>query len=352
METTLRTIFIFIATTICLQIVGCGHTANVNKNAPIPSLIGGKIIRYNPALEAIIPSNTPIELLSQGHGWTEGPVWVTNKNHLLFSQPRENQLYVWSPELGVDLFLDPSGLPDPNPELFRAPGINGSFISPDGTLISADQGHRAIVAINTNSGERVILATHYDGKRLNGPNDLVVSRSGAVYFTDPGSALVGGKNSPLRELSYNGVYRLDTNGTVSLISNSIESPNGIALSPDEHTLYVANAQARNAVWMALDLNDNGDKIGDPRVFYSLQEQKNAGLPGLPDGLAVDNKGNIFATGPGGVYVINPSGKLLGFIDKNDKTSNCAFGGTDGRTLFITSNGVLSQVRTTTTGLNF
>jgi gluconolactonase len=178
----------------------------------------------------------------------------------------------------------------------------------------------------------------------------VLASTGAIYFTDPPYGLHGLNQSPLKELPFNGVYRIDPNGAVTLIESAITFPNGILLSPDERTLYVANSDPDRPVWYALELDGSGGAVGK-RIFADASADAAAGLPGLPDGMAIDAAGNLFATGPGGVHVFNPGGRRIGRIETGTMIANCAFG-EDGRTLFLASHGMLARIRTCTTGLGF
>src|SRR5690606_18095256 len=191
------------------------------------------------------------------------------------------------------------------------------------------------------------LADRYEGKRLNSPNDAVFRSNGDLYFTDPPYGLRGLNDSPLKELPYNGVYRLSADGELTLLTDELSFPNGIAFSPDEKTLYVANSDPNRAIWMAYDVNDDGT-ISNGRVFFDATPWVKAGRRGAPDGMKVDRSGNLFATGPGGLVVLSPDGTHLGTIVTGQATSNCAFGD-DGSTLYITADNLLLRVRLNTRG---
>ncbi len=310
----------------------------------------GRIHTEASALDRLVPADAPIEKLAQGFTWSEGPVWVEEGRYLLFSDVPANKMYRWSETDGVSVFLDPSGYDGPATAAFREPGSNGLIRGPKGTILMADHGNRAVARLDLATKRKTFLATEYRGKRFNSPNDLVLASNGAIFFTDPPYGLTGLNRSPLKEIPFNGIYRLDPNGTVSLIDDSMTFPNGIILSPDERTLYVANSDPERPIWMAYSLEADG-RVTSKRVFADVAVDVRAGMPGLPDGMAIDREGNLFATGPGGVHVFAPDGRRLGRIDTGTAVANCAFG-EDGRTLFLASNNMLARVRTRTIGLGY
>ncbi len=195
-------------------------------------------------------------------------------------------------------------------------------------------------------GTTTTLASHYEGKRFNSPNDLVYHSNGDLYFTDPPYGLPEGLEGPHAELSFCGVYRLSPDGTVTLLTKEMTRPNGIGLSPDEKTLYVAQSDPKAALWRAFPLRDDGT-LGEGKIFFDatrwVPERR-----GLPDGMTIDQRGNLWATGPGGVLVFSPSGTLLGILHTGEATANCTFG-EDGQTLFITADMYLCRVRTSVKG---
>ena len=317
--------------------------------APLSSAIGA-IRRERPELDELIAPGARIEQLAEGFVWSEGPVWISEDGgYLLLSDVPANRMHRWSEAAGVSVFLDPSGHPGPDTTGFREPGSNGLIRGPAGTILMADHGNRAIARLDLGTRRKAFLATRYQGRRFNSPNDLVRSADGAIYFTDPPYGLDGLDDSPLKELPFNGVYRLDPDGEVTLLHGDMSFPNGILLSPDESILYVANSDPERAVIMAYAL-ENG-RIADARVFADLTSLVAPEMPGLPDGMAIDASGNLFATGPGGIHVFAPDGLPLGRIATGTAIANCAFG-EDGRTLFIASHHILARVRTRTTGFGF
>jgi gluconolactonase len=310
----------------------------------------GRLRSESPSFDALIAPGTGIEKLAEGFTWAEGPVWIAEGNYLLFSDVPANKMYRWSEADDVSVFLDPSGYDGPDPSAFREPGSNGLIPGPGNSILMADHGNRAVARLDLATKRKTFLATRFGGKNFNSPNDLVLASSGAIYFTDPPYGLEGLNQSPLKELPHNGVYRIDPEGAVTLIDDSISFPNGILLSPDERTLYVANSDPEQPVWYAFELDAAGSATGR-RIFADCNAELAAGLPGLPDGLAVDQAGNLFATGAGGIHVFAPDGARLGRIETGTAVANCAFG-EDGSTLFLASHDMLARLRTRTRGLGF
>jgi gluconolactonase len=310
----------------------------------------GHIEAPAPGLAALIAPDAAIEKLADGLQWSEGPVWIEDGGYLLLSDVPANRMYRWSERDGLTIFLDPSGHDGPDTAGFREPGSNGLIRGPGNTILMADHGNRAVASLDLATRRKTFLATRFEGKRFNSPNDLVRARDGTIYFTDPPYGLEGLDASPLKELAWNGIYRLRPDGRVDLLERGLSFPNGIILSPDERTLYVANSDPKRAVIMAYVLGADG-RLGEGRVFADMTDLAASGLPGLPDGMAIDRDGNLFATGPGGVHVFTPSGARLGRIDTGTAVANCAFG-EDGRTLFLASNKYLGRIRLRTIGLGY
>ena len=305
------------------------------------------VIRLDPALDRLIGPDAQPETLAAGFTWSEGPVWIADGGYLLFSDVPENRIHRWSRADGVSVFMDPSGYDGPDASGFREPGSNGLIAGPQGSILMADHGNRAIARVDLASRTKTLLAGRYEGARFNSPNDLIQASNGAIFFTDPPYGLKDMDQSPLKEMAQNGVYRLDPNGDVTLLVDDLTFPNGVALSPDQRTLYVAVSDPARPVLMAYDLDAEG-LARDGRVFKDFASLTGPSMPGLPDGLAVDVEGHLFATGPGGVHVLAPDGRALGRIDTGGAAANCAFG-EDGRTLFITAGDRLLRLRTLTRG---
>ncbi len=289
------------------------------------------IERLDPALDELIAPGAEIRNLGEGYVWTEGPVWEENEGRLLFSDIPNNVIHSWHPETGMSEFMKPSGYTGVA-GYGREPGANGLTFDAEGRLILAEHGDRRI-AILTKNGGKMTLADRYEGRRLNSPNDVVVHSSGAVYFTDPIYGLPERENDPLRELDFCGVFRIGTDGGVTLLSKEIERPNGIAFSHDEKLLYVANSHGPRPYIFSFPVNEDGT-AGEISTFFDTMGLEGRGAP---DGLKVDDKGNLWATGPGGLLIISPEGKLLGRVLTHRATANVAFGGPDGKTVFLTAH---------------
>ncbi len=298
--------------------------------------------RLDPALDAIIAADARIEILGTGYRWAEGPVWNARDNSLLFSDAPANIAYRWTAKTGVRPFLSPSGLAGPVPPGLREVGSNGLAIDAQGRLVIADSGNRTLSRLDLKTRKRTVLADRFEGKRFNSPNDLVVARSGAIYFTDPTYGLTEGDSSPLRELTFCGLYRRDPDGSIVALARSHRRPNGVALSPDQRTLYLALSDEAQPEVLAYALDARGMPTG-VRRFRDMRPQLAAGRPGLPDGIKTDARGHVFATGPGGVHICSVEGRLLGIVGTGKAVANCCIG-EGGRTLFLTSSDMIARVR--------
>lgn len=305
----------------------------------------GKIVRNDPGLDQLIPADAKIEVLASGFDWSEGPVWIRDGNgYLLFSDVPRNTVYKWTEDGGISVFLKPSGYTGAG-EYGREPGSNGLTVDRQGFLISCEHGDRRISRLMWGGG-KVTVADNFQGKRFNSPNDVVVKMDGNIYFTDPPYGLPKQEEDKSRELPYFGVYLVDKKGKVTLLTKELTRPNGLAFSPDEKTLYVAQSDPKKAIWMAYPVKSDGT-LGTGKVFFDATGWTKE-MSGLPDGLKIDRKGNLFATGPGGVSIFSPAGKHLGRIDTGQATANCAWGD-DGSTLYITADSYLCRIRTSTKG---
>jgi gluconolactonase len=307
----------------------------------------GTVIRNDPRLDRLIPPDARIEVLASGFEWAEGPVWVKDGGYLLFSDIPRNSVMKWKEGEGISVFLKPSGYTGVT-DYGREPGSNGLLIDAQGRLVSCEHGDRRVSVMTWDGGKRT-LADNYMGKRLNSPNDVVLGPNGDLYFTDPPYGLPKQADDPRRELDFFGVYRIAADGKVTLLTDEMTRPNGLAFSPDAKTLYVAQSDPERAVWMAFPLRADGT-IDKGRVFYDSTPLVGK-LPGLPDGMKVDRDGNVFATGPGGVHVFAPDGAPLGRIDIGVPTANCGWGD-DGSVLYITANMYLCRIRTSTKGFGW
>lgn len=303
----------------------------------------GSIEQLDEELAEVLEVDAQPEILGEGYDWSEGPVWVEEHEIVLFSDIPPNRIYRWKAGEGVSLYLEPSGYTGEE-ERGGEKGSNGLIISQDGDLLLAQHGDRRIARMDAPltepAPEFVTLADSYDGKRLNSPNDLVQHSNGDIYFTDPPYGLEENVDDPAKELDFQGVYRVTPSGEITLLTDELSRPNGIAFSPDEKTLYVANSDPDNPVWMAYTVQEDGS-ITDGHVFADAGDFVGK-EPGLPDGMKVDEDGYIYATGPGGVWIFAPDGRTLGKIKTGQATSNCAIGN-GGSMLYMTADMYLLRV---------
>jgi gluconolactonase len=310
----------------------------------------GEVHRYDAALDEVLGADAKLQVLASGFDWTEGPCWVPGSGnepgYLLFSDIPPNRINKWVEGRGVTLFMQPSGYTGVA-DYGGEPGSNGLLLDPEGRLVCCEHGDRRLSVLTKNGGKRTLVDS-YQGKRLNSPNDATFKSNGDLYFTDPPYGLPKQADDPMRELDFCGVYRLAKDGKLTLLTEEMTRPNGIAFSPDEKTLYVAQSDPAAPIWKAFAVKDDGT-LGPSKVLYDASKEFAEKLPGLPDGLAVAKTGHLFATGPGGVFVFAPSGKLLGRISTGERTSNCKFGGPDGTTLYITADMWLCRVPTKVKG---
>ena len=303
----------------------------------------GRIERFAPAFDQLVAADATIEKLADGFTWSEGPVWY--RGEVVFSDVPENVAYRWKEGMSrAEVFLKPSGLLTPQPG-FREPGGNGMTLDREGRLLICQHGERRVARYA--DGTFTVLADRWEGKRFNSPNDLVVKRTGEVYFTDPSYGLEGINQSPLKEIPFNGVYRIGTDGKVTLLTQALTFPNGLAFSPDEKVLYVGVSDAKATRLVAYDVQPDGT-LARERTFFDAQPLLKDGNKGLVDGLKVDRAGNVWSSGPGGILVISPAGKLLGRLNTGQATANCNWGD-DGGTLYITADMFLVRVKTKTKG---
>jgi gluconolactonase len=305
----------------------------------------GYVERKDPRLDRLVPPDAQVERLVNGITWSEGPVWVSDGGYLLFSEIPRNTIHRWKQGEGLRSFMNPSGYTGTEKRGGET-GTNGLTLDPDGRLVMCEHGDRRVTRLEKD-GKKTVLADRFEGKRFNSPNDLVFDAKGNLYFTDPPYGLEKNMDDPKKELPFQGVYRVSREGKLTLLTKDLSRPNGIALSPDEKTLYVAISDPEKPVVMAFDLQDDG-MIKNGRVFFDAKPLVE-GRKGMPDGMKVDREGNLFLGGPGGILVLTPDGKHLGTIVSDDPpTANCAWGD-DGSTLYITSNTSIVRIKTATKG---
>jgi len=308
----------------------------------------GRVVRLDARFDQLVPQGARLEKVVEGLQWVEGPVWNSPEGFLLFSDVPANTICKWQPGRGIHPFLTSSGYSGTAPFTGKEPGSNGLLFDSAHRLVLCQHGDRRVVRLEED-GRITILADRYKGNRFNSPNDAVFRSNGDLYFTDPPFGLPQTFDDPTRELPFSGVYRLTPDGKVTLLIKDLYAPNGIGFSPSEDILYVSNADKKHPVWMAYPVQPDGN-VGKGRVFFDAAEWTKS-KPGLPDGIKVDQNGNIFAAGPGGIYVFGPDGRHLGSIETGVATGNCAWGD-DGSVLYIAAGTAIYQIELTTRGMGF
>ncbi|MCY4560718.1 MAG: SMP-30/gluconolactonase/LRE family protein [Flavobacteriaceae bacterium] len=303
----------------------------------------GSVQRLSDQINTLISPDATIQELASGFSWSEGPLWVHKLNGLIFSDVPTNKAYLWTESNGLEVFLDPSGHTDFAPSN-RTAGSNGLALDIDGNLILCQHGDRRIAKLTSWDFQepqyQTIIGT-IDGKRFNSPNDLVIDSKGQIYFTDPPYGLKRQDEDELKEIEENGVYLWNRDKDVLLLDSSLTRPNGIGLGIDEKILYVANSDRDYPVILAFDISDG--LLSNKRVFFDGTElSKLPQNPGNFDGLKVHSSGTVFATGPGGVLVIDPEGKHLGTIRTGKPVANCGFGPNE-KYLYLTSDDILARI---------
>ncbi|MBI4501388.1 MAG: SMP-30/gluconolactonase/LRE family protein [Gemmatimonadetes bacterium] len=302
---------------------------------------GGAIERLDPALDSIVPAGARVEQLAGGFNFTEGPVWVPG-GYLLFTDNNVAVLHKWSPKDSVTTFLQGADLDRAG--IGGSPGADGLTLDRSGRLYVADDSHRRIARLSGN-GRLETVVDSYQGKRLNSPNDMVFKSDGSLYFTDPAYGLDSGYADSHRELDFAGVYRWK-DGRLDLLTKELSHPNGIAFSPEERFLYVANSDEARKIWMRYPVLPDGS-LGAGTVFFDASQAEGKGLP---DGMKVDRRGNVYGTGPGGIWIISPAGEARGRIHVPETPANCAWGDANGKTLYITAVKGLYRIRLNVAGV--
>ncbi len=301
-------------------------------------------MRLDPALDDIVDPNAKIEKIAGGFQFTEGPLWVRDGGYLLFSDPNANTIYRWTPDGQVSVFRAKSGYTGVDIGEYGQPGSNGLTLDLDGRLTIDEHGNRRVTRLEKN-GVLTVLADRYEGKRLNSLNDLVYRSDGALYFTDPPFGLPKFYDDPRKELPFSGIFLLK-DGHLKLLSTDLLGPNGLAFSPDEKYLYVDNWDLKKKVIMRYEVSPDGS-LSNGTVFVDASPQ-----PGEQawDGLKVDQRGNVYGAGPGGVWIISPAGKHLGTIKAPEQPANMAWGDDDGRTLYLAARTSVYRVRLNVPGI--
>jgi gluconolactonase len=304
--------------------------------AVTPREVNVEVIRKDPAVNAVVPANPKVFKLAEGFKFTEGPAW-SPKGFLLFSDPNANTIYKYTPDGVLSVFLEKSGYEGADIAEYGQPGSNGLTFDEQGRLIADQHGNRRVIRFETDGGQTV-LADRYDGKRLNSPNDVAYRSDGAIFFTDPPFGLPKFFDDPRKETPYSGIYMV-FDGKVSLLSTDLTGPNGLALSPDEKYLYVGNWDEKKKIVMRYETAADGT-LSNGQVFFDM-----TGAPGEDaiDGVKTDRAGNVYVSGPGGIWILSSQGKHLGTIITPKHAHNFAWGDDDGKTLYITAQSALYKM---------
>ena len=305
-------------------------------------IVDAEFVVNDERIHDFIEKGSKVEVLAGDFGWAEGPVWAPGLDALLFSDVAADKIYRWDTSNGLSVFLSPSGHPpDDLPRSWR--GSNGLAIDAEGRLVLAQQGHRTLARMRAPLDDPApdfeSLATQFDGNSINSPNDLVVHRSGDIYFTDPPYGLSGFENSPDIELDFFGVFRLSPAGELSVVADDLQKPNGIALSPDQSTLYVSNSEAGSERIIAIQLDENGGRSQSSILFDASNLDENGA--GSTDGMTVHPSGCLFVSIPGGLAVLSPAGELLGKISLGQVTNMAV--DTSSSYLYITTPNQLLRI---------
>ncbi|GLR17060.1 SMP-30/gluconolactonase/LRE family protein [Portibacter lacus] len=305
----------------------------------------GEIIRLDPEMDNVIHPGTNIEVLGKGFVWSEGPLWIDEGQYLIFSDVPQNAIFKWKEGEGISAYLKPAGYTGEK-ERGGEPGSNGLALDQNGKLILCQHGDRRIAMMNADLDSPepnfTSLVDLYKGEKFNSPNDLAIKSNGEIYFTDPPYGLVGNMKDPLKEIPFQGVYKVDGKGELTLLSKALSRPNGIAFSVDEKSIYVTNSDFSSAHITKFNLDTDGS-FKDRKVFFNTSHLLNKGLKGVPDGIKVRSDDYVFTTGPGGVLVLTPEGKHLGTIVTGESTSNCAFDAQENY-LYMTSDAYLLRIK--------
>lgn len=325
--------------------VACNNASTEKKDITVSKIVGS-IERLDPALDSIISTDVKIEIIADGFEWSEGPLWIEKHNMLLFSDVPMNTIYKWTEAKGKEVYLKPSGYTGAEPSVCKEPGSNGLTLDKNGNLVLCQHGDRQMgkmdAPLDKPEAKYISLANNYKGKKFNSPNDAVFNSAGELFFTDPPYGLqTQDDTDPKKEISFNGVYKVKANGEVILLVDSITRPNGIAFLPGEKKLIVACSDPDKPNWYIFDVQ--GDSLVNGKIFYSAVNEHSKKVNGLPDGFKVDKNGNVFATGPGGVYIFNSEGKKLGMIKFEESTSNCELS-PDEKTLYVTNDMYVVRVK--------
>jgi gluconolactonase len=307
--------------------------------AVTPHEVNVRVERADPAIDAIVPANAKLWKLAEGFRFTEGPVWVRDGGYLLFSDPNSNRIYSYSDETGLAVFRDKSGYDAADIGEYGQPGSNGLTLDRQGRLTINEHGRHRVSRVERD-GAVTVLADAFEGKRLNSPNDLVYRSDGSVYFTDPPFGLPKFQDDPRKQLPFSGVFRRAPSGKLTLLTSDFNGPNGIAFSPDEKVLYVGNWDPAAKIVKRYSVRPDGT-LDAGSVFVDLTQR----IPGdeALDGIKVDLLGHVYLSAPGGVWIFDSAGKHLGTIVAPTPVHNFAWGGADGKTLYLCARSNLYRI---------
>ena len=334
---------LFTAILIATAAMSCNNNSVVKK--PVYKT-AGNIEKTDALLDAVISSSAKAEIIAEGFEWSEGPIWIEKQKMLLFSDVPTNTIYKWTEEKGKEIYLTPSGYTD-TVNRGGEMGSNGLTTDNEGNLVLCQHGNRQMgrmdAPLDKPAAVFTSIAATYNGKKFSSPNDAVYNSNGELFFTDPPYGLeTHGDDDPKKEISFNGVYKVKKDGKVVLLLDSITRPNGLAFFPGEKKLIIANSDPAKPYWYLYDVGEN-DSLQNGKIFFDASAAMGKGVHGLPDGLKIDTKGNVFATGPGGVWIFNSEAKLLGKIKLDGPASNCALSPNE-KTLYITNDMKLLRVK--------
>jgi gluconolactonase len=358
----LQLLLLGVAVASCLQVLatwsGSRRYVEVHAAAQENAKIAPRIERLDPALDSLIARQTEASEIATDFKWTEGPLWLPD-GRLIFADIPSNSIRIWTPNAGISVFMSPSGYKGSAPYGGPEPGSNGMTMDANGRLTVAGHAQRNVWRLEQldPKAKVTILADTYQGKRLNSPNDLVYRSDGSLYFTDPPYGLRKQSDTdPEKELQVNGVYRIPgalsqkpgtppARAKLQLLIKSLPRPNGIAFSPDEKYLYVTNSEPE-MLWMRYMVMANGS-LAAPKLLFDAGPYAHHGAP---DGIKVDQRGNIYSAGPGGVWIFSSAGQHLGTIHFPFPVANVAFGGADHKTLYIAASTSIYSIALKVAGL--
>jgi gluconolactonase len=336
----LLTVSLF-AAVVC--VAACNKAPEQAVSSAVKTPANPNVVRLDPAFDQLVSANATVDKVATGFQFLEGPLWRTS-GHLWFSDLVGNILYETTPDGKVMPLLNPGGDDRKDPPKGGYIGPNGMAVGANGNVVLCQHGNRRIVEVSPEMKVKLLIERSADGKHLNSPNDVVYTPDGSLYFTDPPFGLAKGNDDPAKEEPYNGVYRFKDGKAIAIIKD-VALPNGIAFSPDFKVLYISNSDDKQRLWMRYDVNADGT-VAHGRVFADASSSKDMGVP---DGMRVDSAGNVYATGPGGIWVFSSAGKQLGTIKTPEQPSNLAFGDADAKTIYITATSSVYKIRVNIAG---